>query len=167
MSLTPSDFRRCHHNVRHGFGRRRFRRKLKKHDQNLFPDNLLNLVSYKRCLKPGGSHQPRGISQTYFSLLLCVARSWPLRSSSQVDAEWLRESLNHRRSDMKKFLTTLAVLTAFATPAFAQSFDPDNGTRNVLAFGRAPAPAAPQNGKTAVRQNGVHSFAMVPAPSSA
>jgi len=68
---------------------------------------------------------------------------------------------------MKKFLTTLAVLTVFATPAFAQSFDPDNGTRNVVAFGRAPAPAAPQNGKTAVRQNGVHSFAMVPAPSSA
>jgi hypothetical protein len=35
---------------------------------------------------------------------------------------------------MKKFLTTLAVLTAFATPAFAQSFDPDNGTGNVLSF---------------------------------
>ena len=35
---------------------------------------------------------------------------------------------------MKKFLTTLAVLTAFATPAFAQSFDPDAGTGNVLAF---------------------------------
>ena len=35
---------------------------------------------------------------------------------------------------MKKFLTTLAVLTAVATPAFAQSFDPDNGTGNVLPF---------------------------------
>ena len=29
---------------------------------------------------------------------------------------------------MKKLLTTIAVLTAFATPTFAQSFDPDNGT---------------------------------------
>jgi hypothetical protein len=43
---------------------------------------------------------------------------------------------------MKKFLTTLAVLTAFATPAFAQSFDPDNG----------------------IRPSGLHSFAMVPGP---
>ena len=35
---------------------------------------------------------------------------------------------------MKKFLTTFAVLTVIATPAFAQSFDPDNGTGNVLPF---------------------------------
>jgi hypothetical protein len=35
---------------------------------------------------------------------------------------------------MKKFLATLTVLTAFATPAFAQSFDPDIGTGNVLSF---------------------------------
>jgi hypothetical protein len=32
-------------------------------------------------------------------------------------------SPNHRRSDMKKFLATLAMLTVIATPAFAQSFD--------------------------------------------
>ena len=43
---------------------------------------------------------------------------------------------------MKKFLTTLAVLTVVATPAFAQSFDPDNGTGNVLPFSYAPT--APQ-----------------------
>ena len=36
---------------------------------------------------------------------------------------------------MKKFLTTLAALTVIATPAFAQSFDPDNGTGNVLPGG--------------------------------
>jgi len=46
---------------------------------------------------------------------------------------------------MKKFLTTLAVLTVVATPAFAQSFDPDNGTGNVLPFSYAPT--APQNNK--------------------
>jgi hypothetical protein len=39
---------------------------------------------------------------------------------------------------MKKFLTTLAALTVIATPAFAQSFDPDNGTGNVLPFAYAP-----------------------------
>jgi hypothetical protein len=39
---------------------------------------------------------------------------------------------------MQKLLTTLAVLTAIATPAFAQSFDPDNGTGNVLSFGTSP-----------------------------
>ena len=46
---------------------------------------------------------------------------------------------------MKKFLTTLAVLTAFATPAFAQSFDPDAGTGNVLSF--VPTPTAPHDHK--------------------
>jgi hypothetical protein len=66
---------------------------------------------------------------------------------------------------MKKFLTTLAVLTVFATPAFAQSVDPENGTGNVLSFG--PTPTAPQNNKIAVRRSGLHSFAMVPGPSSA
>jgi hypothetical protein len=62
---------------------------------------------------------------------------------------------------MKKFLTTLAVLTACATPAFAQSFDPDNGTGNVLSF--AHTPTAPHDQKTTQRQSGLHSFAMVPA----
>jgi hypothetical protein len=66
---------------------------------------------------------------------------------------------------MNKFLTTLAVLTVFATPAFAQSFDPDNGTGNVLPFSHKST--APQNNKTAVRQSGLHAFAMVPGPGSA
>ena len=66
---------------------------------------------------------------------------------------------------MKKFLTTLAVLTVFATPAFAQSFDPDNGTGNVLTFSHTPT--APQNEKIAGGQSGLHSFAMVPRPGSA
>ena len=35
---------------------------------------------------------------------------------------------------MKKFLTTLAGLTVFATPAFAQSFCTCDGTGNVLTF---------------------------------
>src|ERR1700688_2310572 len=60
--------------------------------------------------------------------------------------------LNHRRSNMKKFLTTLAVLTAVATPAFAQYAPQDYQT------------AAPPSGqhKSAVRQSGLHAFAMVP-----
>ena len=66
---------------------------------------------------------------------------------------------------MKKFLTTLAVLTVFATPAFAQSFDPDNGTGNVLTFSYKST--APQIGKTAVGRSGLHSFAMVPGSRSA
>jgi hypothetical protein len=49
---------------------------------------------------------------------------------------------------MKKFLTTLAVLTVFATPAFAQSFDPENGTGNVLPFSYKPT--VPQNEKIAI-----------------
>ena len=51
---------------------------------------------------------------------------------------------------MKKFLTTLAVLTAIATPALAQSFDPESGTGNVLPF--SSAPTAPRNDKIAVER---------------
>jgi hypothetical protein len=61
---------------------------------------------------------------------------------------------------MKKFLTTLAALTVIATPAFAQSFDPDNGTGNVLPFSYAPT--APQNKKIVVRRSGLNAFAKVP-----
>jgi hypothetical protein len=35
---------------------------------------------------------------------------------------------------MKKFLTIVGLMTIVATPAFAQPFDSDNGTGNVLAF---------------------------------
>jgi|307.fasta_scaffold2335164_1 hypothetical protein len=66
---------------------------------------------------------------------------------------------------MKKFLTALVVLTAFATPTFAQSFDPDAGTGNVLSFAQSPTPA--RDHKIAARQSGLHSFAMVPGPGSA
>jgi hypothetical protein len=61
---------------------------------------------------------------------------------------------------MKKFLTSLAVLTALATPAFAQSFDPDNGTGSVLSF--SDESTAPHKVTTARRPSGLHSFAMVP-----
>ncbi len=39
---------------------------------------------------------------------------------------------------MQKLLTTFAVLTVIATPAFAQSFVPDSGTGNVLLLGAKP-----------------------------
>src|ERR1700722_16034176 len=63
-----------------------------------------------------------------------------------------RLGLNHRRSNMKKLLTTLAVLTAIATPAFAQYAPQDYQT------------AAPPSGqhKSAARQNRPPAFAMVP-----
>jgi hypothetical protein len=60
--------------------------------------------------------------------------------------------LNHRRSNMKKFLTTFAVLAAFATPAFAQYAPQDY---------QPAAPSSVQH-KSAARQNGLHAFAMVP-----
>jgi hypothetical protein len=61
---------------------------------------------------------------------------------------------------MKKLLTTLALLTVVATPAFAQSFDPENGTANVLSL--RSGPTAIRNDRFAVRQNGLHAQAMVP-----
>ena len=69
---------------------------------------------------------------------------------------------------MRRFLTTLAVLSALATPAFAQSFCTCDGTGNVLKLTNNPityqnrAPAIP-----AIGQSGLDTFAMVPGPSSA
>jgi hypothetical protein len=57
---------------------------------------------------------------------------------------------------MKKILTTLAVLAAFATPAFAQYAPQDYQT--------AAAPSVQH--KSAARQNGLHAFAMVPRGSA-
>jgi hypothetical protein len=70
------------------------------------------------------------------------------------------KSRDHRRSEMKKFLTIVGLMTIVATPAFAQLFDPDNGTGNVLAISHKST--APQNHKTAARQSGLRSFALVP-----
>lgn len=61
---------------------------------------------------------------------------------------------------MKKILTTLAVLTAIATPAFAQSFDPENGTGNVLPFSHGAT--ATHNDRSAVNQSATRSYAAVP-----
>ena len=64
---------------------------------------------------------------------------------------------------MKKFLTTLAVVTVIATPAFAQSFCTCDGTGNVLKFTNNPITY--QNRAPAIAANdpsGLHTFAMVP-----
>ncbi len=60
---------------------------------------------------------------------------------------------------MKTLLATMTALAIFASPSFAQSFDPDNGTGNVLAFSYKP-----NTQRKAVRptaQPGVDSFASV------
>jgi hypothetical protein len=75
---------------------------------------------------------------------------------------------------MTRFSTLAVIATiaaaANALPAFAQSFDPDAGTGNIVQF--SPAPLAPQVGqiavrhggrdRTAARVSGLHAFAMVP-----
>jgi hypothetical protein len=60
---------------------------------------------------------------------------------------------------VKKFLTTFAVLAVIATPAFAQSFDPDNGTGNVQQFSHKSAQI---EGKTALRQDAMRAYATAP-----
>jgi hypothetical protein len=68
---------------------------------------------------------------------------------------------------MKKLITIVAIAASvMATPAFAQSFDPDVGTGNVLSFSYGPS-GAEQTGKVAGRQSGLDAYAMVPGPSSA
>jgi hypothetical protein len=61
---------------------------------------------------------------------------------------------------MKTYLAALAVLTIIATPAFAQSFDPETGTGNVLRF-RSESPV-PRNDTFSIRQNGLNAQAMAP-----
>jgi hypothetical protein len=65
---------------------------------------------------------------------------------------------------MKTFFAALAVLTVLATPSFAQSFDPETGTGNVLRS--ASAPPAFRNSQFAVRHNGRNAFAAVPGAGS-
>jgi hypothetical protein len=69
-------------------------------------------------------------------------------------------------------LAMLAAIAAasIASPALAQSFDPEAGSGNVVPFSYAPIPAQPdaatvpqqRQGKIAARLNGLHAFAMVP-----
>jgi hypothetical protein len=67
---------------------------------------------------------------------------------------------------MKKLIAIVAITASvMATPAFAQSFDKDSGTGNVLPFSYA-ANGAEQTGKIAGRQSGLDAFAMVPRTSS-
>jgi len=66
---------------------------------------------------------------------------------------------------MKKLLTTLAALTVMTSSAFAQSFDPDNGTGNVLSFGNRPI--APREDTVTVRHSRMGAYAMVPRAGSA
>jgi hypothetical protein len=61
---------------------------------------------------------------------------------------------------MKKLLTAFAMLTVITTPVFAQSFDPENGTGNVLSF--SSSSTVPENDRIATRPNGLHAFASVP-----
>ena len=66
---------------------------------------------------------------------------------------------------MKRFLATLAVLTVLATPSFAQSFDPDNGTGNVLLFAHAPTDHSSKNAYARISANGA--YAQAPRKTSA
>ena len=69
-------------------------------------------------------------------------------------------------------LALIAAIAAagIASPALAQSFDPEAGSGNVMPFSYAPiatqhdTAAVRQNsqGKIAARRNGLHAFAMVP-----
>jgi hypothetical protein len=59
---------------------------------------------------------------------------------------------------MKKFIAATIVALSIASPAFAQSFDPDCGTCNVVPF--AEAPLAREGGTIVLR--GEHSYASDP-----
>ncbi len=58
---------------------------------------------------------------------------------------------------MKKFFGILIIATGVSLPAYAQSFDPDNGTGNLVAAVTAPAPVV--TGSVA-RHSGTDAYAM-------
>ena len=65
-------------------------------------------------------------------------------------------------------LLTLATI-GIASPAFAQSFDPDNGTGNVLSFNNQSTdsyaqmlPKISAHKRATNRHDGLHAFAMAP-----
>jgi hypothetical protein len=70
----------------------------------------------------------------------------------------------------KLALIAAIAVVGIASPASAQSFDPDAGTGNVLSFGYGPIAAQndavavrqTDHGKIAGRQNGLRAFARVP-----
>jgi hypothetical protein len=73
-------------------------------------------------------------------------------------------------------ITLIAAIAAvgIASPALAQSFDPEAGSGNVAGFAYTPTPAQndeyivprTSHAKTAARRNGLHAFASVPGNSS-
>lgn len=60
---------------------------------------------------------------------------------------------------MKKIIGIAIVATALASPAFAQSFDPDNGTGNIVAGNTVAAPA-PAGTTVVARHLGEAAYAM-------
>jgi hypothetical protein len=84
----------------------------------------------------------------------------------------LRNLEKKTMSCISKLAIIAATAATIASPAFAQSFDPESGTGNVLAF-RYESTAV-QNKKVSVRrdsqmtarESGLHAFAMVPGGSS-
>jgi hypothetical protein len=98
--------------------------------------------------------------------------AWPISPANEQQGHGVHVDFATRRKTMTRistFALIAAVTAAIATPAFAQSFDPEAGTGNVLSFS---TPSVVQNGKvaahqtsqgkTAARRSGLHAFAMVP-----
>jgi hypothetical protein len=78
-------------------------------------------------------------------------------------------------SRVSKLVVAAAVAIAgLASPALAQSFDPDVGTGNVVSLDPAPSPVRnqttamrrPDHSKLAMHRSGVYDFAMVMDPLS-
>jgi hypothetical protein len=61
---------------------------------------------------------------------------------------------------MKKFIGFVLVATAIGVPAFAQSFDPENGTGNLVAGNIVAATPAPIYSRTVPRHFGEKAYAM-------
>ena len=59
-----------------------------------------------------------------------------------------------------KLAIAAAAAICFASPAPAQSFDPEAGSGNVVA--QNGGQTAPQNGQIAVRRSGLYAYAMGP-----
>jgi hypothetical protein len=75
-------------------------------------------------------------------------------------------------TNTSKLIAAIAVATFIASPAFAQSFNPSEGTGNVVSSyydhsgGLHAGVAQPQNEQIAAHRNGLNAFASVPGAAS-
>ena len=97
----------------------------------------------------------------------CITRPHRLQGVAHAERQLMTAAIIGKGWSiaMKKIIGIAIVATALASPAFAQSFDPDNGTGNIVAGNTVAAPA-PAGTTIVTRHLGKAAYAMSAATKS-